>query len=175
MKYACAALFLYCFYCFAAPAFAATGPTQSGGTTTANVAITGWKLECDPTKSGVACRALDTIVQAQNGGLVIGLSLNVGPDGKTYLTINAPLGTSLRTPVGLSIAGGASQNFPFLTCSQQGCFATGSIDADLLAAMRAAKSNLTVTYGVLDANLAEHDVTASLPLSGFSQVYDKLK
>ena len=171
MKYACAVLFLYC---VAAPAYAATPPGQ-GATTSANVAITGWKLECNPTKGALACRALNTIVQAPSGGLVIGFSIFLAPDGKTNMTINVPLGNSVRTPVGVSIAGGPSQNFPFLACSQQGCFAVGPLNADLLGAMRSAKANLTVTYGVLDANLAEHVVTASLPLTGFGEVYDKLK
>jgi invasion protein IalB len=172
MRYASIAFFLYW---FAAPALAAPPAAAAATTTTANVAISGWKLECSPTKDALACRALDTIVQASNGGLVIGFSLVMTPDGKTNLTINVPLGTSVRTPVGVSIAGGPAQNFPFLACGQQGCFATGNVNADLLSAMRAAKTNLTVTYGVLDGNLAEHVVTASLPLTGFPEVYDKLK
>ena len=141
----------------------------------ASVAVTGWRLECDPGKTALVCHARDQILQAGNGALVIGFDLTPVPDGKTNLTINVPLGTSVRTPVGVSIGGGSPQNFAFLTCSQQGCFATGVINAELLAAMRAGKSELKVTYAILDQNLGEHVVTASLSLTGFAEVYDRLK
>ena len=160
----------------AAPAYAATpAPSATAGTTQqASVAITGWRLECNPTKNALACRALDDIVQA-NGGLVIGFSVSSPNEGTAVLTMTAPLGISVHTPVGVSVTGGPAQQFPFVTCSQQGCFATAKINADLLAAMRASKGDLKVTYGVLDANLAEHTVTATLSLTGFPAVYDRLK
>ncbi|HTU70352.1 MAG TPA: invasion associated locus B family protein [Candidatus Baltobacteraceae bacterium] len=157
--------------CFAAPAYAATTPSTSS----ARVTITGWRLECDPGKAALACRVLDSIVSASNGALVISLNFSAAADGKTVLTMNVPLGAAVRTPVGVSVNGGPSQNFPFLTCSPQGCYATGTVSADLLAAMRAGKGDLRVTYGMLDANLAEHGITATLSLTGFSQVDDRLK
>ncbi len=173
MRLACAALF---FWCFAVPGYAATpAPQAAGTTTTANVAVTGWRLECDPGKTALACHADDSIVQSSNGGLVIGFTVAQSADGKTVLTMHVPLGTSVRTPIGVSVAGGPSQNFQFLTCSQQGCYATGAVNADLLAAMRDAKGNLRVVYDILDNNLAPHTITVSLPLAGFSQVDDRLK
>ena len=172
MKYLWAALL----FAFAAPAVAATPAPQGGATTTsANVAVTGWKLECDPGKTTLACRALDQILQSSNGALVIAFTVLPTADGKTVLTMNVPLGTSVRTPIGVSVTGGPSQTFQYLTCSQQGCFATGTMNADLLAAMRAGKGDMRVTYAVLDSNLAEHEVTASLSLAGFAQVDDRLK
>ena len=159
----------------AAPAYAATPAAPAAATTQqASVAITGWRLECNPTKNALACRALDDIVQS-NGGLVIGFSVMSPSDGTAVLTMTAPLGISVHTPVGVSVVGGPSQEFPFLTCSQQGCFATAKVNADLLAAMRASKGDLKVTYSVLDSNLAEHTVTATLSLTGFPAVYDRLK
>ncbi|HTV93373.1 MAG TPA: invasion associated locus B family protein [Verrucomicrobiae bacterium] len=173
MRYACAVLFLCC---FAVPGYAATPAPPVGGTTTsANVAVTGWRLECDPGKTALACHANDSIVQSSNGGLVIRFTVAQTADGKTILTMNVPLGTSVRTPIGVSVAGGPSQSFQFLTCSQQGCYATGSLNSDLLAAMREAKGDLRVVYDVLDNNLVPHTITASLSLVGFSQVDDRLK
>lgn len=173
MRYACAVLFLWC---FAVPGYAATPAPQAAGTTTsANVSVTGWRLECDPGKTSLACRALDSIVQSSNGGLVIAFTVYQTADGKSNLTMNVPLGTSVRTPIGVSVTGGAAQSFQFLTCSQQGCYATGTLNADLLAAMREAKGDLRVVYDILDNNLAPHTITVSLPLSGFAQVDDRLK
>jgi invasion protein IalB len=173
MKYVWAALL----FSIAAPAFGATPAPQAAGTTTtsANVGITGWRLECDPGKTSLACRALDSIVQSSNGGLVIGFTVAQTADGKSVLTMNVPLGTSVRTPIGVSVADGPSQAFQFLTCSPQGCYATGALNADLLAAMRAAKGDLRVTYDLLDGNLVAHTVNVTLPLAGFAQVDDRLK
>lgn len=170
MKNACALLL---FFALAAPAYAAT-PAPQAQQQQASVAVTGWRLECDPMKSSLLCHARDQILQSGSGALIIGFDLTPAPDGKTNLTVNVPLGTSVRTPVVVSI-GGPSQNFSFLTCSQQGCFATGVINGDLLAAMRAGKGDMKVTYAILDNNLGEHAVTASLSLAGFSEVYDRLK
>lgn len=169
MRYALAALSLYF---FAAPAYAATPAPASGGTTT-NVAVAGWHLECDPGKTTLACSVLNS-VQTQNGALIMGFSVAPTTDGKTGLTVRVPLNSSVRTPVSVSV-GTATQTFPFLTCSQQGCFATGTLNADLLAAMRAGSGALNVSYALLDSSLTPRGITASLPLSGFGQVYDKLK
>jgi invasion protein IalB len=163
-------------FAIAVPALGATpAPPAAGTTTSANVAITGWRLECDPGKTALACRANNSIVQASNGAQVIGFTVAQNAEGKTVMTMNVPLGTSVRTPIGVSVGSGPSQAFQFLTCSQQGCYATGTLNADLLAAMRDAKSDLRVTYDVLDNNLVPHTITASLPLAGFSQVDDRLK
>jgi invasion protein IalB len=160
----------------AQPAFAATpAPAAASGSTQARVAISGWHLECDPGQSSLTCRVLNQIVQTPSGALLIGFAFTSTADGKTVLTMQVPLGASVASPIGVSIAGGPSQNFSYVTCSQQGCFAAGTVNADLLAAMRTDKGNVLVTYTILDNNLVGHGVTASLSLSGFSQVYDRLK
>lgn len=161
----------------AGPAYASTTPASAPAASAqqASVGITGWRLECNPTKGALACRALDDILQAPSGALVIAFAVSETADGKAVLTMTAPLGISVHTPINVSVAGNGSQDFPFLTCSQQGCFATGKINADLLSAMHGSNGDLKVTYGVLDANLAEHTVTASLSLNGFPAVYDRLK
>lgn len=156
------------------PAYAAA-PAATQQTTQASVSVTGWRLECDPGKTTLACHALDQIVSNTNGAQVLGFNVTPAPDGKTVFAISVPLGSSLRTPIGVSVVGGPSQSFTFLACSQQSCVATGVVNADLLAAMRAGKGELRVNYGLLDNGLVEHEVTASLPLTGFGEVYDRLK
>jgi len=172
MRIIAALLFASC--CAAAAQAATTAPQAPASSTSARVVITGWKLECDPVRGTLECRAIDQIL-GQNGSLVIGFTLTQGTGGKVELTMDAPLGVSVRTPVAVSMPGGPSQNFTFLACSQQGCFATGVLDDGLLAAMRAGKSDLHVTYGLLDTNLAEHEVTATIPLTGFAEVSNRLK
>ncbi len=174
MRYTAALLVLFG---LAAPVSAATPAPQTPAATTqsARVSVSGWRLECDPTNtSALACHVLNSI-QAQNGGLVISFTVSATGDGKTTLAMQVPLGAALRTPIGVGLAGGASQNFPFLLCTQQGCYATGAINSDLLAAMKGGKGELKVSYGILDKDLREDSIAASLSLTGFPAVYERLK
>jgi invasion protein IalB len=173
MRYVAALLLLFG---LAAPVSAASPAPQAPGSTTqsARVSVSGWRLECDPTNtSGLACHVLNSI-QAENGGLVISFTVSSTGGGQTTLAMQVPLGAALRTPIGVSIGGGALQNFPFLLCTQQGCYATGAINSDLLAAMKAGKGELKISYGILDNGLTEHGIAASLPLTGFPAVYERL-
>jgi invasion protein IalB len=160
---------------FAAPVSAATpAPDASAATQSTRVGVSGWRLECDPTNTtSLACHVLNSI-QAQNGAQLISFTVSPAPDGKTILTMQVPLGAAVRTPIGVSVAGGPTQSFTYLTCSQQGCYATGAINSDLLASMKAGKGELRVSYGILDNSLAEHGITASLSLTGFADVYARL-
>jgi invasion protein IalB len=174
MRYTAALLI---FFGLAAPVSAATPAPQAPAATTqsARVSVSGWRLECNPTNtSSLACHVLNSI-QAQNGGLVISFTLSPAADGKTSLAMQVPLGAAVRTPIGLSVAGGPSQNFPFLLCTQQGCYATGTINSDLLAAMKSGKGELKVSYGILDNGLTEHGIAASVSLTGFPEVDERLK
>jgi invasion protein IalB len=162
--------------CITAPAYGATpAPAIPAATSAqARVSISGWHLDCNPGKTALTCRVSNQIVQNPGGALLIGFIFGATSDGKTALTMQVPLGASVSSPIGVSITGGPSQSFSYLTCSQQGCFATGSVNADLITAMRSDKGEIHVTYTMLDDNLAGHDVTATISLSGFSQVYDRL-
>lgn len=174
MRYIAALLVLFG---IAAPALAATPAPDAPPATTqsARVSVSGWRLECDPTNtSALACHVLNSI-QAQNGALIISFTFSPAADGKTTLAMQVPLGAAVRTPVGVSVAGGPSQNFAFLLCTQQGCYATGALNSDLLTAMKAGKGELRVTYGILDNGLTEHGIAASLPLTGFPEVDERLK
>jgi invasion protein IalB len=141
----------------------------------ARVNITGWRLECDPTRTKLSCKLLNEISQAPNAALIINFTLLPTPAGKTQMTMEVPVGAALASPISVNIGTGVTQTFPYLTCSQQGCYATAPLQDNVLAAMRAGKVEMKVTYTLLDQNLAAHDVNASVALTGFSDVYDKLK
>lgn len=151
----------------------APGGTQTTSSS-ARVAISGWHLECNPNGAKLACRILNEITQSQGNGLLLGFTLNQGAKGAVNLTLEVPLGAAVNAPITISMPAGVTENFPFVTCSQQGCFAAAAVDAALLSAMRAGKSELKATYTLLDTNLNPHAVTVSLPLTGFAEVYEKL-
>ncbi|MGH7685096.1 MAG: invasion associated locus B family protein, partial [Vulcanimicrobiaceae bacterium] len=139
------------------------------------VSISGWHLECNPSGAAkLACRILNQITQTPGGALLLGFTLSQGAKGAVDLTLQVPLGAGVNSPVTIGMPGGATENFPFVTCSQQGCFAAATVDAPLLSAMRAGKAEIRATYTLLDNNLSPHGVTVSLPLTGFAEVYDKL-
>lgn len=151
----------------------APGGTQTTSST-ARVSISGWHLECNPNGAKLACRILNEITQSPGNGLLLAFTLNQGAKGAVNLTLEVPLGAAVNTPVTISMPAGVTENFPFVTCSQQGCFAAAAVDTALLSAMRAGKAELKATYTLLDTNLNPHAVTVSLPLTGFSEVYEKL-
>lgn len=138
------------------------------------VTISGWRLECDPGKTKLSCRVLNQITQSPSGALILGFMLNTTPEGKPRVTLQVPLEAAVAAPVIVS-AGGGSQSFPYLTCSQQGCFATAVVENSLLAAMRNERAQLQIVYSLFDASLGSHNVTVTLPLNGFSELADKLK
>ncbi len=143
--------------------------------TSTQVAITGWRLECDSSSSALACRVLDQITQASNGAMLVSINVNQTSDGKTNLTLQAPLGAAVSMPIVVAIPNGASQSVPFLTCSQGGCFATAPMNAALLSAMQAGQGNLQVNYTLLDNSLTGHEISVTIPLGGFAQAFAKLK
>jgi invasion protein IalB len=136
--------------------------------------ITGWRLECDA-QTKLACHLSNQITQLPTGGLIISMTMVPVASGKTQLTLQVPLGAAVGTPIIVNLGNGVTQNYPYLTCSQQGCFATATVQDAVLAAMRAGKGEMKVTYTLLDQTLAPHDINASIALTGFSEVYDKLK
>ncbi len=147
-----------------------TGPTSSQ----ARINITGWRLECDA-QTKLACHLSNQITQLPTGGLIISMTMVPVANGKTQLTMQVPLGAAVGTPIIVSLGNGVTQNYSYLTCAQQGCFASATVQDAVLAAMRAGKSEMKVTYTLLDQTLAPHDVNASIAMTGFSEVYDKLK
>jgi invasion protein IalB len=165
-------LLLACLLLFAAqPAIAQQAAPASSQ---ARINITGWRLECDA-QTKLACHLSNQITQLPTGGLIISMTMVPIANGKTQLTMQVPLGAAVGAPIIVNLGNGVKQNYTYLTCSQQGCFASATVQDAVLAAMRAGKTEMKVTYTILDQTLAPHDINASIALTGFSEVYDKLK
>jgi invasion protein IalB len=179
MKIAVAALV----FCIAAasPALAqtaASAPAQAAAPApaTAQLAITGWRVECDSQGTALNCRVTDQATQTGTGALIGALSVALAPDTKKpVLTLQLPLGLAVTDPVTLT-ADGASQGYALVTCDRQGCFARAPIDAALLVKMRGDKQQLRVTYNVVNpANLTKQTLTLALGLDGFDAALNKIK
>ncbi|HEY1727246.1 MAG TPA: invasion associated locus B family protein [Candidatus Baltobacteraceae bacterium] len=147
---------------------------QAAPASQARINITGWRLECDA-QTKLACHLSNQITQLPTGGLIISMTMVPVANGKIQLTMQVPLGAAVGTPISVNLGNGVTQNYPYLTCSQQGCFATATVQDAVLTAMRAGKVEMKVTYTILDQTLTPHDINASIALTGFPEVYDKLK
>jgi len=170
MKTAVAAL-VFCI-ALANPVLAQTAPAAA---TAPQLAITGWRVECDSQGTALNCRVTDQVTQTGTGGLIGAFSVALAPDTKKpVLTLQLPLGLAVSDPVTLS-ADGASQSYSLITCDRQGCFARAPIDDALLVKMRGDKQQLHVSYNIINAKLAKQTVTLALGLDGFDAALTKIK
>jgi invasion protein IalB len=170
MKIVAAALVFFAFA--AGPALAQTSGTAPAST---QLAITGWRVECDSQGTALNCRVTDQVAQSGTGALIGALGVALATDTKKpVLTLQLPLGLAVSDPVTLT-TDGASQAFSLITCDRQGCFARAPIDDALLAKMRLAKQQLQVHYNIINATLAKQTVTLALGLDGFDAALTKIK
>jgi invasion protein IalB len=170
MKIIAAALVL----CAAAmsPALAQTAAPAAG---TPQIAITGWRVECDSQGTALNCRVTDQVTHSGTGGLIGGLNVALAPDTKKpVLTLQLPLGLAVSDPVTLS-SDGASQAYNLITCDRQGCYARAPIDDALLVKMRSDKQQLRINYNIINAALAKQTVTLNIGLDGFDAALTKIK
>ena len=170
MRIIAAALFL----CAAAisPALAQTVAPAAG---TPQIAITGWRVECDSQGTALNCRVTDQVTQSGTGGLIGALGVALATDTKKpVMTLQLPLGLAVSDPVTLS-SDGASQAFSLITCDRSGCFARAPIDDALLAKMRSDKQQLRINYNIVNATLAKQTVTLNIGLDGFDAALTKIK
>jgi invasion protein IalB len=153
-------------------AAAQTPPPQTAN----QVAITGWRVECDSQAAGLNCRATDQAAQQSTNLVVAGLGVTLASDTKKpVLTIQVPLQLAVSDPITVS-SENVSQPFPALTCDRAGCFARAPITDGLLDKMRTSKQPLKIVYNVMNpTTLAKQTITVSLPLDGFAASLDKIK
>jgi invasion protein IalB len=154
----------------------ATANAQTAPAAPANqIAISGWKVECDSQGAALNCRVTDQVSQTGTGALIGAFGVALASDTKKpVLTLQLPLGLAVTDPVTLSVDT-TSQPFSLVTCDRAGCFARAPIADPLLAKMRAGKAQLRVQYNVIGATLAKQTVTLLLPLDGFDASLAKIK
>ncbi len=153
-------------------ATAQTPPPQNGG----QIAITGWRVECDSQAAGLNCRVTDQAAQQSTNVVVAGLGVTLAADTKKpVLTIQVPLQLAVSDPITVS-SDNMSEPFPALTCDRPGCFARAPITDGLLEKMRTSKQPLKIAYNLINpTTLAKQTITVSLPLDGFAASLDKIK
>jgi invasion protein IalB len=158
--------------------------TQAAGAQTApaapaapapQVALSGWKVECDSQGTALNCRVTNRATEGGTGFVIAALGIAMASDTKKpILTLQLPLGLAVTDPVTLSEES-ISQPYSLVTCDRAGCFARAPISDALLDKMRDGKQGLRVAYNVVGPTLLKQTVTLTLPLDGFAAALNKIK
>lgn len=151
-------------------------PLPTAQVPAAQIAISGWRLECDSRSGPFACQLVDQVTARSNNAVIIAISLHVDAMTKsTLMVVQVPLGIANENAVRVGFENGAVQTLPIFTCNRNGCFARAAAGEPVLSAMRAAKQPLRIAYETLDANNAQQTITTSLSLDGFATAFDRLR
>jgi invasion protein IalB len=142
---------------------------------TSQIAISGWRVECDSQGTALNCRVTNRATQGGTGFVIAALGVAIANDTKkTVLTLQLPLGLAVTDPVTLT-ADSVSQPYSIITCDRAGCFARAPIGDALLDKMRDGKQSLRIAYNVVGPTLLKQTVTLTLPLDGFAVALNKIK
>jgi invasion protein IalB len=153
----------------------AAAPAAPAAPAGPQLAITGWRVECNSQGSALNCSVSDQVTQSGTGALIGALGVGLATDTKKpVLTLQLPLGLAVSDPVTVT-AGGATQAYTLITCDRQGCYARAPISDPLLVQMRAGKQQMQVHYNIINAALAKQTVTLALGLDGFDAALAKIK
>lgn len=147
----------------AAPA-AAKPPAQQGPA---------WVSQCSsPARSDTLnCAMEQRLGVAQTGQLIAAMVIQVpGQTRQPTMILQLPLGLNLAAGATLQMDALPAVKVPVQSCDQGGCVAMMALPAATLAQMQTAKAmKLTLQGG------QQKPVTVNFQMTGFAQVYDKIK
>ena len=121
-----------------------------------------------PTK--VAVVDVQRAVMQNTGQLVGSITIRVPSSGKSTVIANIPLGLFIPAGVTVDVDGTLPQKLELQTCDRNGCYASGALPANVIAAMGKGKK-----LNVVFQSLSKQPVTLPMSLAGFQGAYDKTK
>ena len=128
-----------------------------------------WRLVCPAVQSSDAGCSLATDVVRDQGGSLVSLSLE-DPAAGSKLSITVPHGVLLDPGLGFSVGNDPLRVRPYETCTQVGCFALVTVDADTLQSLMDNENGQVV---VVPGNGSP--VTIPFSLKGFSEGHAALE
>jgi invasion protein IalB len=129
-----------------------------------------WRVICPPLTTATPNCALTSDVSRDTGGVLLTLSLvDPAPGGQLSLTV--PHGVMLDPGLGFTIGNEPTRVRPYETCTNQGCIAIITADADTLKAL---SSNMEGRVAVAAPNNPQ-PVVIPFSLKGFSDGYGALQ
>jgi invasion protein IalB len=133
----------------------------------------GWAARCTSASrdAPLECAMEQTAVLSKTGQLVVLVNIRVPADTHApVMLVQLPLGLNLPGGAKLQIDDGKNVDLQIQTCENRGCYASGTIAPDVLAAMKAGKQ-IKVSFQTMN----KETITIPLPLTDFAPAYDKIK
>lgn len=146
----------------AAPAQAQPAATQAAPPPAA------WRLECLGDGKTLECQTTQSLVNRDDGKLVVLVSVRFPAKAHPTLLLQLPLGLNVAEPVQIAVDKGMPEKQPVQTCTNAGCFVGMPLDDKFVLAMRTGTA-LKVT--VQDS--AKHPIAIDIPLLGFGIALEK--
>jgi invasion protein IalB len=133
----------------------------------------GWAARCTSAsrETPLECAMEETAVLTKTGQLIVLVNVRVPSDTHAPIAlVQLPLGLNLPAGAKLQVDDGKVVDLQIQTCENRGCYASGPIAPDLLAALKSGKE-LKVSF----QNLAKETMSIPLPLADFAAAYEKIK
>lgn len=147
--------------------------TNTANTSNAETIISNWLTQCfGPTREAeVDCTLERSISLKQTGQLLAKLSIRVPSETRApVLLVQTPHGLFLPTGLELQIDDGIVERINLNTCDANGCYGATDLSTETLNEMIRG-ANLKLKF----QNLAKNTITVSLPLTGFTDAFNKVK
>ncbi len=127
-----------------------------------------WRLECVGDGKILECQIMQSLVNREDGKLVVVASVRFPPKTRPTMLLQLPLGLNVAEPIQIAIDKGIADKQPIQTCTNAGCFVSMPLDDKFLLTMRTGTA-LRIT--VQDS--AKNPVVLDIPLQGFAIALDK--
>jgi invasion protein IalB len=146
---------------------------QAGAASQSQQPQSGWAARCTSAsrETPLECAMEQTAVLTKTGQLIVLVNVRVPSDTHAPIAlVQLPLGLNLPAGAKLQVDDGKVVDLQIQTCENRGCYASGPIAPDLLAALKSGKE-LKVSF----QNLAKETMSIPLPLADFAAAYEKIK
>jgi invasion protein IalB len=122
-------------------------------------------------KSPLECTMEETLVLTNTGQLVAAVAIRISGDAqKPTMLVRVPVGLNLLAGVNVEIDGSKPAPVALKTCDVQGCFGETELDPTFVAILKRGKQ-LTLTF----KNLANRNISLTLPLANFADAFQKIQ
>jgi invasion protein IalB len=129
-----------------------------------------WRVICPPLTQATPNCALTSDVLRDTGGILLTISMT-DPATGSQLSLTVPHGVLLDPGLGFSIGSEPTRVRPYETCTNQGCVALVTVDADTLKSLT---TNMAGTVAVAAPNSTQ-PVSIPFSLRGFAAGYGELQ
>jgi invasion protein IalB len=133
----------------------------------------GWAARCTSASrdASLECAMEQTAVLSKTGQLVVLVNIRVPADTHApVMLVQLPLGLNLPVGAKFQIDDGKTVDLQIQTCENRGCYASGTIAPDVLAALKAGKQ-MKVSFQTMN----KETITIPMPLTDFAPAYEKIK